>query len=99
MPVIGVYQWLPEIGAALIAEQSQSEAFAPARQLAFVTGGAGLARRRSARVGDLLRVAADRAPDPRDHRHRERGRRGELTREAPVMTEDEVGELAGASTT
>src|SRR5512134_171175 len=42
VPVIGVYQWLPEIGAALLAEQSQSEAFAPARRLAFVTGGVGL---------------------------------------------------------
>jgi len=32
VPVIGVYRWLPEIGATLVAEQSQEEAFAPARR-------------------------------------------------------------------
>jgi len=95
VPVIGVYQWLPEIGAGLMAEQSQSEAFAPAQRLAFVTGGVGLlvlallgvaiyfASRRIARpilaITETARAVAA----------------GDLTREAPVLTEDEVGELAG----
>ena len=42
VPVIGVYRWLPEIGATLVAEQSQEEAFAPARRLALTIGGIGL---------------------------------------------------------
>ncbi len=92
--VVGVYQWLPEIGAALLAEQSQHEAFAPARKLAVVTGGVGLlvvallgvaiyfASRRIARpilaITDTVSAVAA----------------GDLTREAPVLTEDEVGALA-----
>ena len=95
VPVIGVYQWLPEIGAALIAEQSQSEAFAPARRLAFVTGGVGLlvvallgvgiyyASRRIARPILAITETATAVAA------------GDLTREAPVLTQDEVGELAG----
>ena len=42
MPVIGVYRWLPDREAAIVAEISQGEAFASARQLALVIGGAGL---------------------------------------------------------
>jgi PAS domain S-box-containing protein len=96
VPVIGVYQWLPEIGAALLAEQSQGAAFAPARRLAFLGGGIGLlvlgllavatyyASRRLARpilaITDTASAVAA----------------GDLSREAPVLTQDEVGELAGA---
>jgi PAS domain S-box-containing protein len=95
VPVIGVYQWLPEIGAALLAEQSQSEAFAPARQLALVGGGVGLlvvallgvaiyyASRRIARPILAITETANAVAA------------GDLTREAPVLTQDEVGELAG----
>ena len=42
VPVIGVYQWLPDRGAALIAEISQDEAFGTARQLAFTIALVGL---------------------------------------------------------
>ena len=96
VPVIGVYQWLPEIGAALVAEQSQSAAFEPARRLAFTLAGFGLlvagllaaciylASRRIARpilaITDTATAVAA----------------GDLTREAPVTTRDEVGTLAGA---
>jgi PAS domain S-box-containing protein len=95
-PVIGVYRWLPEIGAAMVAEQSQREAFAPARRLAFTIGGIGLlvvgllgvgiyaASRRIARPILAITETATAV------------RAGDLTREAPVTTDDEVGVLAGA---
>jgi PAS domain S-box-containing protein len=94
--VVGVYRWIPEIGAALLAEQSQSEAFAPARRLAFTTGGVGLlvvallgvatyyASRRIARPVLAITETATAVAG------------GDLTREAPVLTDDEVGELATA---
>ncbi|HET8784304.1 MAG TPA: cache domain-containing protein, partial [Candidatus Limnocylindrales bacterium] len=36
VPVIGVYRWLPDRQAGLVAEMTQDEAFSPARQLALV---------------------------------------------------------------
>jgi PAS domain S-box-containing protein len=95
-PVIGVYRWVEEIGVAMVAEQSQREAFAPARRLAFTIGGIGLlvvgllalgiyaASRRIARPILAITETATAV------------RAGDLTREAPVTTEDEVGVLAGA---
>jgi signal transduction histidine kinase/DNA-binding response OmpR family regulator len=41
-PVIGVYTWLGDRGAALLAEMSQDEAFGPARELALTIGVVGL---------------------------------------------------------
>ena len=95
VPVIGVYQWLPEIGAALIAEQSQSEAFAPARRLAFVTGGVGLLV--VALLGVAIYYASRRIASPilAITETATAVAAGDLTREAPVLTQDEVGELAG----
>lgn len=99
VPVIGVYRWLDEIGAALIAEQAQSTAFAPARRLALTLAAIGLlvaallaiaiylASRRIARpILSITETATAVAA-------------GDLTREAPVTTRDEVGELAVAFNT
>jgi signal transduction histidine kinase/ActR/RegA family two-component response regulator len=99
VPVIGVYRWLDEIGAALVAEQAQGTAFAPARRLALTLAAIGLvvaallaiaiylASRRIARpilaITDTATAVAA----------------GDLTREAPVTTSDEVGELAVAFNT
>jgi signal transduction histidine kinase/HAMP domain-containing protein/ActR/RegA family two-component response regulator len=94
--VIGAYRWLDEIGAGLIAEQDQSAAFAPARRLALTLAGIGLAvaalllgaiylaSRRIARpILSITETAAAVAA-------------GDLSREAPVTTRDEVGTLAVA---
>jgi signal transduction histidine kinase/HAMP domain-containing protein len=42
-PVIGAYRWLPELQAALLAEQAQAEAFAPEDALATMLVGTTLA--------------------------------------------------------
>jgi signal transduction histidine kinase/ActR/RegA family two-component response regulator len=98
-PVIGVYRWLDEIGAGLIAEQGQSAAFAPARRLALTLAAIGLAvaallliaiyfasRRIASPILAITKTAAAVAA-------------GDLSREAPVTTRDEVGELAVAFNT
>jgi signal transduction histidine kinase/CheY-like chemotaxis protein len=98
-PVIGVYRWLDEIGAGLIAEQEQSAAFAPARRLAFTLAAIGLAVAgllliaiylASRRIAKPILAITDTATAVAA---------GDLTREAPVTTRDEVGELAVAFNT
>ena len=96
VPVIGVYRWLPEVGAALVAEQTQDAAFAPARTLAFTLGGVGLLVAGLLAIGTYL--AARRIARPilaiTDTAVAVAG--GDLDREAPVTTNDEVGALAVA---
>jgi PAS domain S-box-containing protein len=95
-PVIGVYRWFDETGSALLAEMSQEEAFAPARQLALVIGLIGLAVVAvlglgiygiSRRIARPILAITDTATAVSA---------GDLTREAPVTTNDEVGTLAVA---
>jgi len=93
-PVIGVYAWQPEIGSALLAEMSQQEAFEPARQLAltitliglavvavFGIGIYGVSRRIASPIIAITDTAAAVTA-------------GDLAREAPFTTNDEVGDLA-----
>jgi signal transduction histidine kinase/ActR/RegA family two-component response regulator len=99
VPVMGVYQWLDEIGAALVAEQSQDAAFAPARRLALTLAGIGLAV--AALLAAAIYVASRRIARPilaiTDTAAAVAA--GDLTREAPVTTGDEVGTLAVAFNT
>lgn len=95
-PVIGVYTWLPRVGSALLAEMSQDKAFAPARRLALTISLIGLAvvallgvgiygiSRRIARP--ILAITDTAAAVTK----------GDLRRQAPVMSNDEVGTLARA---
>ena len=78
------------------AEQSQSEALAPARTLAFTIGGIGLVV--VALLGAAIYVASRRIARPilAITETASAVAAGDLSREAPVLTEDEVGELAGA---
>jgi len=96
VPVIGVFRWVGDREVALLAEMSQEEAFAPARQLAltiFLIGsisagllavGAYLIVRQVARPILAITNTATQVAD------------GDLTQTAPVLTEDEVGVLARA---
>ncbi len=96
IPVIGVYRWVDDRKVALLAEMSQAEAFAPARDLAgtiiligFASAGLlalgvyWLARQIAWPILAITDTATQVAA-------------GNLTRSAPEMTEDEVGVLARA---
>src|SRR5215218_1597620 len=99
VPVIGVYHFLDEIGAVLVAEQSQNAAFAPARRLALTLAGIGLAV--AALLGVGIYIASRRLARPilAITQTAAAVAAGDLTREAPVTTRDEVGTLAGAFNT
>ena len=94
--VIGVFYWISDQGVALLAEMHQSEAFAPARQLAWSISWIGLLSALALALvvylvarqiaGPILAIA--------DTASKVAG--GDLTQSAPVMTEDEVGVLARA---
>jgi len=96
IPVIGVYRWVDDREVALLAEMSQTEAFAPARDLAgtiilvgFVSAGIlaigvyWLARQIARPILAITNTATQVAA-------------GDLTKAAPELTEDEVGVLARA---
>ena len=96
VPVIGVYRWLGDRGAALMAEISQDEAFASARQLALTIGLVGL-------LSSLLLVAgiwvvARRVTKPilALASTATRVTAGDLQATSGVRSEDEVGTLAVA---
>ena len=75
VPVIGAYRWLPEPGAALVAEMSQHSAFAPARTLGLTIGGFGLLVVRAARNRHLRRSrGGSRSRSWRSPRRRPRSR-------------------------
>jgi signal transduction histidine kinase/HAMP domain-containing protein len=94
IPVLGVYLWLDNQGMALMAEMSQEEALSPARQLAWTIFEFGLlaavllagmafflARRITRPILAITQVA-------------NRVAAGDLSQLAPVLTGDEVGQLA-----
>ncbi|NET56070.1 MAG: response regulator [Symploca sp. SIO2E6] len=94
VPVIGVYRWLADRDVALLVEMNQSQAFAPARQLAesillmgLILAGLLaiamflLARRITRPILAITYTATEVAA-------------GNLTSTAPVMTENEIGILA-----
>jgi signal transduction histidine kinase/HAMP domain-containing protein/ActR/RegA family two-component response regulator len=96
VPVIGVYRWLPERDAALIVEETQSEAFAPARQLALEIGaiGIGVVLLMSVGIYFASRRIAQPIIDITDTATAVTA--GDLTRVAPVKSSDEIGTLATA---
>jgi PAS domain S-box-containing protein len=99
VPVIGIWRWLERHQLALLTEMSQEEAFAPARRLALVilllgaastlilAGAAYLLARQIARPIRVLTEAVARVAD------------GHLGGSVPVVTNDEIGILAGAFNT
>ena len=99
VPVIGVYRWLDEVGAGLVAEQSQHAAFAPARTLALTLGGVGLLVASLLAVGTYLAARRIARPILAITDTAQAVAAGDLEREAPVTTNDEVGTLAVAFNT
>ena len=98
-PVIGSYTWLDGPGAALVAEMNQHAAFAPARRLGLAIGGFGLAVVAVLGAGTYILSRRIAKPILAITRTATAVTAGDLTREAPVTTRDEVGTLADAFNT
>jgi PAS domain S-box-containing protein len=95
-PVIGVYTWIPDRKAGLIAEMSQDEAFGSARQLALTIGLVGLLS--TILLAALIYIVARRLTRPilSLARTASRVQAGDLQATSGVRSEDEVGVLAVA---
>ena len=94
VPVIGAYTWVDDLGTALVSEIPQDVAFRPASQLAWTIGLIGLVV--VMMMAGLIYWAARRIANPilAITQTAVAVRGGDLTREAPVTTHDEVGILA-----
>ncbi|NEO89858.1 MAG: response regulator [Moorea sp. SIO3G5] len=93
-PVIGVYRWLSNQNLAFLAEMSQKEAFAPARQLAESILLIGLTSAGVLLVAVYLLSRRITKPILVISQTAARLAAGDLTQTVPVMTNDEVGVLA-----
>ena len=94
VPVMGVYQWLPGLQAALLAEIAEEEAFAPARRLAWTVIAIGALSVLVLMMGVYLRARQIARPILAITATAERVAAGDFTHTAPVLTQDEVGTLA-----
>jgi len=95
-PVIGAYRWLPELQAALLAEQAQAEAFDPEDALATMLVGTTLA---VALLTTLLAAVVTRQitrPIVRLTMRAVEIANGDLEQTVPVDRRDEIGILARA---
>jgi PAS domain S-box-containing protein len=96
VPVVGVYRWVKNQNLALIAEMSQEEAFAPARELALTILYAGIILSVILAAGMYLLARQITRPILTIADTAARVTAGDLNRQAPVLTDDEVGLLAVA---
>ncbi len=94
--VIGAWRWVPEMRSALVAEITQAEAFAPARNLAGLIALVGLASAILLALGISVITRRITQPILGLARTAERVAGGDLEATAPVQSEDEVGNLARA---
>ncbi|MGE0084438.1 MAG: response regulator [Desulfococcaceae bacterium] len=96
IPVVGVYQWLNEQEMVLVAEMNQTEAFALARRMAWMifTVGAAIAVMLAVGVYWIARQIARPVLAIADTAIKVAA--GDLTLEAKVFTQDEIGILAKA---
>jgi PAS domain S-box-containing protein len=96
IPVVGVYRWVDNRDLALVAEMSQEEALAPARDLALMIFYIGILLSVILAAGMYLLARQITRPILLIADTAARVTAGDLNREAPVLTEDEVGLLARA---
>jgi diguanylate cyclase (GGDEF)-like protein/PAS domain S-box-containing protein len=95
-PVVGVYLWLHARELALVVELGQEEAFAPARRLVGAVALVGLGSATLLAVGIFFVSRRVVAPIRAMTKAAAAVAGGDLSREAPVTTRDEVGTLARA---
>jgi nitrate/nitrite-specific signal transduction histidine kinase len=94
--VIGVYEWIPELNVALVAEQEEAEALGPTRVALAIMGGVAVL---AAALAILAGIALTRRivrPLARLGSTAGRIAAGELDLVADVVQEDEIGTLAQA---
>lgn len=96
IPVIGVYHWMDDREIALFTEMSQSEAFAPARELAGTIILVGFLSAALLAVGVYLLARQIAQPILSITHAATQVAAGDLTQTAPEITDDEVGVLAHA---
>ena len=96
IPVIGVYHWVDNQNVAMITEMNQEEAFAPARKLAFSILSIGILLSLILAAGMYLLARQIARPILEIADTAARVSAGDLGRKAPVLTDDEVGQLARA---
>lgn len=94
VPVIGVYKWLDNWDMALLAEISQQEAFEPARRLTVAVFIVGLATAIILSFGAYLIARQIARPILAITDTASQIAAGNLEATAPIMTQDEIGELA-----
>jgi signal transduction histidine kinase len=95
VPVIGVYRWLDDLDLALLVEVAQEEAFAPARRIVLVILAVGLVLAALLAVGTVVLARQIARPVLKITDTAVRVAEGDLAARAPVVTEDEIGVLAG----
>ncbi len=93
VPVIGVYRWIDDLEVALLIEMPQEVAFAPARRLARVLFTVGLSAAAALTLGIFLLARQIARPVLAITRAAVEVAGGDLTSQAPILTDDEVGVL------
>jgi PAS domain S-box-containing protein len=94
VPVIGAYRWLDGMDLALLTEMHQTEAFAPARRLGWMTSLIGLITSGILALGVFLLARQISRPILMISDAATQVAAGDLTQTAPVVTKDEIGTLA-----
>jgi class 3 adenylate cyclase/HAMP domain-containing protein len=96
VPVLGVFRWIEQREIALLVEVQQSQAFAPASQMVVTIVMVGLTSAGLLMVGVYLIARAIARPILAITRTATKVADGDLSHTAPVLSEDEIGVLAGA---
>jgi PAS domain S-box-containing protein len=95
-PVIGVYRWLADRNAGIVAEMTQDEAFASARELALTIAVVGLFSAVMLAIGIWLVARRVTRPILSLAATASRVQAGDLSAASGIRAEDEVGVLATA---
>ena len=93
-PVLGVYRWIDDLELALLVEIGQREAFAPARRIARLIIGVGLALALVLTAGTVFLAHQIARPIRLISEAALQVAIGNLEASAPVSTRDEIGVLA-----